>query len=99
MLTHLQKNYMLTVSTMTDAYDTVATCDKCHISLTEDWWTCGQCQNYYDSFDLCHTCYSEEFPEGHAHVKEEFLTVHIKGVIFLRIFVVLNCVIYSCFSL
>jgi hypothetical protein len=72
------------VTIVKDAYNTLITCDKCHMSLTEDWWACGQCQNYYNSFDLCQKCYSEDFPEEHIHIKEEFLIIHMKGRLHAR---------------
>ncbi|PJF17377.1 hypothetical protein PSACC_02863 [Paramicrosporidium saccamoebae] len=55
-----------------DGWADVWSCDACGVEMDDNWFSCATCKDYYNSFDLCTSCY-ERNDWSHDHSREDFI--------------------------
>jgi hypothetical protein len=62
-----------------DDYDDLFSCDVCNAELKDSWHTCSKCEmGYYNTFDLCSTCFDNSFPDDHVHKELDFIATSLE---------------------
>lgn len=59
-------------------------CDGCGVELEQAWFSCTLCRDYYNSFDLCGSCYNEQDSWNHQHAYNSFEMIDSRPAPFIE---------------